>query len=774
QSSSANPNTQGTADGKSDHTKFTAYHQGNRSHHRGAGRVRHEFVPKNPTGIPRASLIHIPRHIHGAFRDPSGASVVPRQMAQLIIENSEKKADTSAQLTQQFLERDAFPSGPSSSMLPTKSAEEEASPPNDLLCPICKQIYTDAVITPCCHNSFCDHYVLLLFEGIRTALIESEEHECPHCHRQHVPIGQINPNLFLRKHINNWLEEQQRKSSCPYKSTVNYSSPSIIDKDLDPSAIQSSTNQSSNDVETNDEDDDDEDDTTKTSLQIKPQPTVKTAPIVIRMQPLRRDQSPPIASTKQTDTTLEDGKKSVDTDQPTPSQKDVNYQSLTENPDIGEEISNTETDTNTSEDVKSDGQSPSSQVASTDTIPSIPLTTTTIPTAASVTPQYYPTLPHDQHLHHNIVYPPASSPNFYPIHHNIYPPFVHPPYPGVHPSLISPSMVPPGGYHPYPLQPIYPPTHPFNGSHLQHNPINGYHVTHYETANVSSLHHPGTTYAATSTLIAHHHQQQPPQQHHEPTGQITPKPIELTLSKDEFYTRQRRVQRNKRSNSRHRSPSSCSSYTSSDSRDSSFARQRRRRSPHSRNRRYEDSRKPSPIRGAHREKRRPPPSPKIRQQSPSRDDRRPSKSRKSPPRSYHSTREKRRSPRPPPTVFQSTQRTFVYLDESSTSKQHSDRHRDHHRRKTRSKSPPSSVIVSSETRPKTLASRVEPVINEKRSSSILSNSSNKIHSSDANSNNENKRKKHHHHSTKKYQRHRRSTSEDNRTNPKAILNETVT
>lgn len=81
QSSSTNTNTHGTADGKFDYTKSTTYHQGNRSHHRGAGRIRHEFVPKNPTGIPRASLIHIPRHIHGAFRDPSGASVVPRQMA---------------------------------------------------------------------------------------------------------------------------------------------------------------------------------------------------------------------------------------------------------------------------------------------------------------------------------------------------------------------------------------------------------------------------------------------------------------------------------------------------------------------------------------------------------------------------------------------------------------------------------------------------------------------------------------------------------------------
>lgn len=89
----------------------------------------------------------------------------------------------------------------------------------------------------------------------------------------------------------------------------------MIDKDLDPLAIRSSTNQSSNDED--DDDVDDDDNTAKTNLPTKPQPTVKTAPIVIRMQPLRRDQSPPIPSTKPSDAILEDGKESVDTDQTT-------------------------------------------------------------------------------------------------------------------------------------------------------------------------------------------------------------------------------------------------------------------------------------------------------------------------------------------------------------------------------------------------------------------------------------------------------------------------
>jgi hypothetical protein len=57
------------------------HHHGNRSLHRGPGHPRNEPIPKKPTGIPRDGLIQIPRHISGALRDQTGASVVPRQMA---------------------------------------------------------------------------------------------------------------------------------------------------------------------------------------------------------------------------------------------------------------------------------------------------------------------------------------------------------------------------------------------------------------------------------------------------------------------------------------------------------------------------------------------------------------------------------------------------------------------------------------------------------------------------------------------------------------------
>jgi hypothetical protein len=58
------------------------YHgRGSRSHHRGSGHPRGEPIPKKTTGIPRDRLIPVPKHIPGALKDPTGASVVPRPMA---------------------------------------------------------------------------------------------------------------------------------------------------------------------------------------------------------------------------------------------------------------------------------------------------------------------------------------------------------------------------------------------------------------------------------------------------------------------------------------------------------------------------------------------------------------------------------------------------------------------------------------------------------------------------------------------------------------------
>jgi hypothetical protein len=133
----------------------------------------------------------------------------------------------------------------------------------------------------------------LLKIGIRTALIESPEHECPLCHCQHVAIDQINPNLYLRSHIKRWHERQNQSS---------YSHPSMSQQTFDQDFDTTSTNlPNSNEV--------DEYDPTVVSTTSQPSvPSVK-APIIIKMQPRGKSQSPqPIVSTRPADMTFEDGK----------------------------------------------------------------------------------------------------------------------------------------------------------------------------------------------------------------------------------------------------------------------------------------------------------------------------------------------------------------------------------------------------------------------------------------------------------------------------------
>ena len=46
--------------------------------------------------------------------------------------------------------------------------------PEELLCPICKELLSDAVMMPCCARSACD-------DCARTGIIESEGCKCPLC-----------------------------------------------------------------------------------------------------------------------------------------------------------------------------------------------------------------------------------------------------------------------------------------------------------------------------------------------------------------------------------------------------------------------------------------------------------------------------------------------------------------------------------------------------------------------------------------------------------------
>ena len=226
---------------------------------------------------------------------------------ELYVERIEKKGDPLSQITTRSSEEKTIPSSITSS---SKSTDNE-SPPNDLLCPICKHIFTDAVITPCCNLSFCDEckisqssyfchtYSLAILKGIRTALISSSEHECPHCHFQHVAIDQINPNLYLRNHIKRW-HERQNQSSYPHVPLSKYGTQNF-NQDID--AI--STNVSNS----NEIDDDDGNSSSLNSLESTV--PMKTAPIIIKMQPHNKTQSPPqpIVLTQPADITFEDEEK---------------------------------------------------------------------------------------------------------------------------------------------------------------------------------------------------------------------------------------------------------------------------------------------------------------------------------------------------------------------------------------------------------------------------------------------------------------------------------
>jgi hypothetical protein len=85
---------------------------------------------------------------------------------ELYVERIEKKADALAQITRQADEKNVLSINQSVS----KTTDDDL-PPNDLLCPICKRVFIDAVITPCCSFSFCDDckidknyfYLILLF-----------------------------------------------------------------------------------------------------------------------------------------------------------------------------------------------------------------------------------------------------------------------------------------------------------------------------------------------------------------------------------------------------------------------------------------------------------------------------------------------------------------------------------------------------------------------------------------------------------------------------------
>ncbi|XP_010119066.1 PREDICTED: E3 ubiquitin-protein ligase RBBP6-like, partial [Chlamydotis macqueenii] len=87
------------------------------------------------------------------------------------------------------------------SFLPEESSSSSSSSsdpvPEELLCPLCKDLMTDAAVIPCCGNSYCD-------KCIRTTLLQSEEQTCPMCHQTDISPDALVANKFLRQAVNHF------------------------------------------------------------------------------------------------------------------------------------------------------------------------------------------------------------------------------------------------------------------------------------------------------------------------------------------------------------------------------------------------------------------------------------------------------------------------------------------------------------------------------------------------------------------------------------------
>ncbi|KAL6039215.1 hypothetical protein STEG23_005633 [Scotinomys teguina] len=135
---------------------------------------------RRSTGIPTSFLMEVKDpNMKGAMLTNTGKFAIPTTDAEAYAIGKKEKPP--------FLPEE-----------PSSSPSEKGDPvPEELLCPICKNIMMDAAIIPCCGNSYCD-------ECIRTALLESDEHTCPTCHQDDVSPDALAANKVLRQAVNNF------------------------------------------------------------------------------------------------------------------------------------------------------------------------------------------------------------------------------------------------------------------------------------------------------------------------------------------------------------------------------------------------------------------------------------------------------------------------------------------------------------------------------------------------------------------------------------------
>lgn len=86
--------------------------------------------------------------------------------------------------------RKALQEGRKKKLQGKSEAPKEVKPPPELICGICKELMKDAVIIPCCGESYC-------YECIYEHLCENE-FTCPSCKKENISPDNLAPNKALR------------------------------------------------------------------------------------------------------------------------------------------------------------------------------------------------------------------------------------------------------------------------------------------------------------------------------------------------------------------------------------------------------------------------------------------------------------------------------------------------------------------------------------------------------------------------------------------------
>ncbi|XP_040918545.1 E3 ubiquitin-protein ligase RBBP6 isoform X2 [Toxotes jaculatrix] len=168
---------------------YTCYRCGNTGHHirncptSGDKNFEAPLRIKKSTGIPRSFMVEVDDpNIKGAMLTNCGRYAIPAIDAEAYAIGKKEKPP--------FVPQEQ-----------PKSEAEEEPVPDELVCLICRDLLSDAVVIPCCGNSYCD-------DCIRTTLLDSEEHVCPTCSQSNVSPDTLIANKFLRQAVNNFKKER--------------------------------------------------------------------------------------------------------------------------------------------------------------------------------------------------------------------------------------------------------------------------------------------------------------------------------------------------------------------------------------------------------------------------------------------------------------------------------------------------------------------------------------------------------------------------------------